>query len=485
MRNHNPVIFISHASEDRELAELFRELLSNAFRSSFEVESMSQFLLGVDWRKGIDKSLDDTDIFLIIATGREKLSHTFTGYEVGYFRSSQQQRKFIVQEVERLVIPFALGTETPDPVSNIQGISIQLSDQFFLDTSSDSASTADNSGPIVKLLGRLHDIMIQLPGKNHSIDSRSAFERYQKEARVFYDSIMKLMSTLPASTEFPKTRLTIRLPAGVASQDFEISDRALVRCDGPTQAILQGEQVSRLVPWSDFAKRLGDDPIRSMWSDAIESLVRSSSTGSFVDSDQHVLSTDSTKVFSLFAAQSVTYHDKSRELSVFVMESLQPKDEGDPFTTFLGQAIGVALRYRSLFLETTSPYSPTRFQFCQPVQLKPKIKAMLRELRLLLKQSQEAHLGGEQYLARMYGYGEPNNTDTMGEYLHTRDTWVTQKAGLLDAATSALSETIDRGPLYEKFITVLKGFCEQTREMNKSYTTRVLKQLESELEAGE
>jgi hypothetical protein len=482
MRNQHLVIFISHASEDRQLADLFRDLLGSLFNYSIEVASMSRFPLGSNWRASIDTSLDEADIFLIIATGREKLSHSFTGYEVGYFRSSLQRRRWIDQELERLVLPFTLGAETPDTVSDMQAINIHTSDAYFLDTASDSASTPNNDSPIVRLLLRIHDIVRKLQKVDDSAATQmGAVARFQEKAKDFYKEIKNLMSTLPDSTEYPKTRLTIRLPAGVSLQDFDISDRVSVKCDGPTQAILQGVQGSSLVPWPDFAKRLGDDTIQSMWSDAIESLVRSSSSGSFADSDQHVLSADWQKVFSLFAAKSVTFYDQSRELTVYVVETLRPKEVGDPFTTFLGKAIDVALRYRSLFLENLSPYSPRCFQYYQSREFKPNIKEMLRELRMLFKQSQEAHLGDAQYLARIYD----GNNDTVNEFLRTRDTWLTQKSSLLLAAASALSETTDRGPLHGKFITVLTEFCEQAREMNKLYTNRILKQLASELGAGQ
>src|SRR5438046_3162616 len=89
------VIFLSYASEDQKLATTIANKLTSAFGRAVDLRYMSQFQLGVNFRTAIDEALDAADILLVVATGREKLTHTFTGYEVGYFRRSQQTRPFI------------------------------------------------------------------------------------------------------------------------------------------------------------------------------------------------------------------------------------------------------------------------------------------------------------------------------------------------------------------------------------------------------
>jgi hypothetical protein len=89
------VIFLSYATEDQQLATTIANKLSSAFGRAVDLRYMSKFELGVNFRITIDQALDAADILLVIATGREKLSHTFTGYEVGYFRRSQQTRPYV------------------------------------------------------------------------------------------------------------------------------------------------------------------------------------------------------------------------------------------------------------------------------------------------------------------------------------------------------------------------------------------------------
>ncbi len=154
--------FISYASEDKQLANAFCELLLDAFPYVIKLKMMSDFPLGINYRTMIDQSLDEADILLIVATGHEKLSHTFTGYEVGYFRKSQQAKKNIDGNIKRLIIPIAIFTEIPATISDIQGIGIALDDRFFLDIGSAGSITHGKDGPIYKLLLRIDSILTKL-----------------------------------------------------------------------------------------------------------------------------------------------------------------------------------------------------------------------------------------------------------------------------------------------------------------------------------
>ena len=76
-------IFISYATEDAVLAQAINGELKNVFcdvmiRTTLDTE----LKLGVDWRRRLEEALQCADILLIVATGRQKLSHSYTGFEV-------------------------------------------------------------------------------------------------------------------------------------------------------------------------------------------------------------------------------------------------------------------------------------------------------------------------------------------------------------------------------------------------------------------
>jgi hypothetical protein len=47
----------------------------------------------VDWRTRLEEALSDADVLLIVATGRQKLSHSYTGFEVGFFSVEARPRE--------------------------------------------------------------------------------------------------------------------------------------------------------------------------------------------------------------------------------------------------------------------------------------------------------------------------------------------------------------------------------------------------------
>jgi hypothetical protein len=118
-------IFISYAHEDRELVTSIDSLL----RETFEFAPLSiyrdiEIKEGQNWAKQIDTALQETDILLVIFTERMKMSHSYTGYEIGYFNRSIQQRRKGSAGFDRIYIPFCIGADVPDTMHDIQGISI-------------------------------------------------------------------------------------------------------------------------------------------------------------------------------------------------------------------------------------------------------------------------------------------------------------------------------------------------------------------------
>jgi TIR domain len=87
-------VFISYASEDAVLAQAINAELKTAFSQAIIRTTLdSEIKLGVDWRTRLEEALSDADVLLIVATGRQKLSHSYTGFEVGFFSASKRDRE--------------------------------------------------------------------------------------------------------------------------------------------------------------------------------------------------------------------------------------------------------------------------------------------------------------------------------------------------------------------------------------------------------
>lgn len=476
-------VFLSYVSEDQKFAESIADRLINSFKRAVDLKYMSQFQLGVNFRNLIDQALDGADILLVIATGHEKLSHSFTGYEVGYFRRSQQTRKYIDEQlgVERLIIPIAMFADIPATLSDIEGIGIAETDWFLFNPDTAGRGASEKEDPFFELLVRIDRILDKLDPVERTADQQlKVYDDYRDESKSFYQDLVKVMSSLPLRREFPKTQLTLRLPADFTSKDIEIEDRVMLACYGPTAGMFEQEQSEQWVLWSEFSKRIGPDEIALTWNDALLSLVASTLAGDFANSDPLVFSFDQKKLFRLFVSKSTTFFDRTRELDIYVVEVLRYKDVGDPFTTYLGKAIAIALRYRSLFLEGNSPYGPITVRFWRKEEWKPMMKEMLRELRLLLMQSQEAGLGVRRHMIELYGSDE----NSVENVLAMIKTWSEQKAALYKSVGAVLAEPEPTEAMFDMFLDTIEAFCTQTKSINASFTTRALQQLDGALKAG-
>ncbi len=120
-------VFISYSSEDRDLATAIAEELRRAFSPAILKLTIDvEFSLGANWRDRLRADLETTDILLVVATGKQKVSHSFTGFEVGYFEGSiehaPKMANFPTQD--RLMIPIAVFTKTPETMSDIQALQI-------------------------------------------------------------------------------------------------------------------------------------------------------------------------------------------------------------------------------------------------------------------------------------------------------------------------------------------------------------------------
>lgn len=466
------VIFLSYATEDQQLANTIKEKLNSAFGMTVDIRYMSNFELGSNFRTTIDQALDAADILIVIATGRGKLSHTFTGYEVGYFRHSQQTRRYIDDndKAERLIIPVAIFADTPATISEIEGIGIGQADRFFFELA-DGKLTGQKEDPFLQLLDRIDGILEKLdPAPRSNAQRRQAFDKYEEESCKFYAEISELMSTLPLDQQTPKTKIIVKLSPNYAPPDVGIDDNISFSQTGPTTGIFSKTPSTGFQQWKDFMTCIGPEEIALTWGDALTNLISSAVTGDFSHGDEIVFSHDRKKAFRLFVSQSVLYFDKSQTLDIYVMPILKLDDVGDPKTTYLSKGLAAGLRYRALFLEPTSPFAPAMVKLGQPSEFRTTVSKLLRELRLLLVRSDEAKLSQRDNIVWLFGAEDESINDVLG----MTELWDEQKELLYDAAEKALASSVPDKDQRESFVKVLGEFCEKTRSINTVWLRKVM-----------
>ncbi|MBR1273220.1 toll/interleukin-1 receptor domain-containing protein [Bradyrhizobium sp. AUGA SZCCT0283] len=474
-------VFISYSSEDRDLATAIAEELRRAFNPTILKLTIDvEFSLGSNWRERLKADLDDTDILLVVATGKQKVSHSFTGFEVGYFDASishsPKMEHFPTQD--RIMIPIAVFTKTPETMSDIQALQINAPfEPMVVDPAAlkNPASPAGGTNiamkktPIFKLFKRIQGII------NHSIQlSEEELEAFNAQ---LLESSARLLNVIHLELQkrvyqenFPERKIVVRtsLAAGRPGHVDALSD-ATVEFFGRFDSFGFQTPQGGPVPWSQFAENIGEEDIARCWTSTIQMLVSAAMRGDFRDNRQVVTSQEKDRAFRMFVARSVIYYSGVREFHIYIVE-IRYKDYGDPTTTMLLKAISIGLQYRFMFLEgKTSEFSPNSFNATLQPGLRGKIAEMIQQLDYLLWYSQDAGLNEPESILQILGDLPTGEIDRKSRI------WEEQKSKLYAAAHKMLA-TDDAQLLQNKveFVTVLQAFCDSTRVLNEDFTSKVL-----------
>jgi hypothetical protein len=479
-------IFLSYASEDQVIADAVADMIRKGFYDKFDITMMSEFPVGINWRSKIDDSIVVTDIMIAIATGRLKPGHSFTGYEIGSFMMSKRinPNMRVGSNLPRRMIPFATLDRTPSTVNDFEGIDIDPQSLHTVrfdpsDTvaevrnlSTDGSDTATKA--VVKLLNDIQDLVNDVfpgSGTTHS-ESQNRVEFFNTLAKDLCRQIFDDISNREMTVSIPKSKLIIRVqPTTLPGQDM--LKTATVETQGPCYDSFGLHQENQAFDWSGFLNLATVDGISYSWNEAFRSLLISSSTSEFVENNT-ILSFDGKKAFRIFVARVTTLFSGVREYQVYVIPLLRPKDYGDPQTSALLRALQVSLGYRFMFLEATSPFSPTIMRATQLADFQSAVSTMQNSLNLLLQAADDSGLGNPGMVVSLLG------VDGIEDVYAS---WDAEKKKLNDAVERILAESPD-DTIKSMFVVRLATFCDCTRELNKRYTASVMTKLQAYISAG-
>jgi len=479
-------IFISYATEDETLARAISDELRKAFGpTTLKVLIAAEFGLGTAWRQTIEDDLDSTDILLIVATGLQKLSHSFTGFEVGYFKGSKRFRPRMTHfESDRFIIPIAIATNIPDPVVDIQSLQLDgpldlltveqgmlKNQQKFLDT----VGYASNKNPLLKLFKRIQSVITSSVSFNDE-ELASFDQQIRESSRRLHEMIFAELRKRISTENFPERKIIVRVEANpretlggdpLSGATIEFLGRSVEVFGFETPA--RGE-----LPCETFLASIGSERIAANWGDIIRSLVLAARRGDFRENRRLIASPDKSRFFRIFVARSVLYYSGVNEIHIWAVE-VKSRDYGDPGTTMLLKAISVGLQYRFMFLEPNSEFSPAAFSLTMVDSFREKVSDLIQELDFLLWMSKDAGLSEPESLLRIYG-----DTLKRGELDQKAVLWEQGRSELNSAAYAVLGALSNQEVASKKaeFVDVLKTFCESTREMNRDYTARTLHAVE-------
>ena len=470
-------IFISYATEDKDLAAAVENILRVTFAfASLEVWRDAEIKLGANWVTAIDAALETTDVLLVLFTERMKASHSYTGYEIGYFNKSKQQRPQN-NGLDRIYIPLCVGAEIPETMHYIQGIKIEKDDVVKIIKTSDSDLKAKQLGkghPLYQLLDRISNLVAPDSEKRDDVAKLIA-----SSAHDLYKSIHEYLENRISSETFPERKIVIRADAtpGVGDDGADLTKSTFEFVGKSFDIFGVPESASREFTWEELGARLEEPAttymqgLRRLVGDVIQK------TG-----ENYFAVTTKTrdKAFRLFVSKISSFVNKKTEIHIYFVE-MRSKRYGDQLTTKLLEAISVGLRFRFLVLEEASEFRADRLGYVtmEEKDLKPKVNELLVQMDLIMRDADAANLRDPDFLELIWGKGDDSEEVVKGML----DTWTKARDDLYATARAILS--VDTTPFAQrksKFIAALKQFANLTEEMNREYTSRTMAILQATIE---
>jgi hypothetical protein len=479
-------LFISYSSEDQQIADVLKLTLRSAFRDDIAIIMMSEFATGLNWKGIIEQSISDTDVMIVVATGRLKPSHSFTGYEVGAFKQSvfAQPNTTKWPSLQRRMIPFAVLAQVPDTINEFEGINIDQSS--LRDVRFDATSLDDNlrrlqaeqrdSRP--NSLKFLLDIQSMLDERDR--DVRRSIDEEQDRIKILTGvatemakQVIGLILNREKSSYRPKAKLIIRTCSGGAKlgRRISITDLSIELIGDFSKIFGPCNQSSTRHTWQELTANVPFD-VSLQWQKALQAVIASQQNSEYLD-DNTIISFDSRQLYRIITSAIVTYYDDTVEYQVYVVGVLRERDCGDPKTSLMLHAVEVSLGYRFLFLENNSLFSPEIFAATAPDELMKSTSDMVDYLTLLLLKAEQYQLSNPQNLLLILG------NDASDQIQKNYAIWDQAKNSLYASAKTILSKkdvtTSDRAAL----ISAVSEFKKQTVDMNRYYTSAVISKLQT------
>lgn len=492
-------IFISYTNEDSALASAIHRCLTNAFlQADLRVDLMKEFRPGTEWRAEIDDSLSNADLLLLVYTGQLKPSHSWTGYEVGFFSSEIKKRRTRFPDVPREIVPINFLRAREATTEIIEGIEFSAaevtrpditlsqlaenSDRFL--ASITQGQQGDAGDQLFRLLQKIADsveICTHRPTRDKEREQRDG--RIQGEVTKLYKELHSILRHRPKDDTGLQNKIIVSLTSEDSAALEKADFNATIEFQNQAQDVFHlsdsfvSNHEGKRMTWADFQAAVlarNESQLASLWLANLKELVRTTSTSQFVDNDLLIPSWDQSKTYRAVVTRRVRFFSGRVDIHIYLFELFKREDYGDRRTSIYLNAVAIACRYRSLFLEPKSQFSPQWMKPYRGNKLRNQVMKMLRELDLIHQDSVRTGLNSAEGLAEIYGIeGVELLSQSSGDWVEA-ERLLREKAALLiqgndEAAINAAK------PEFEQ---QLVRFCKTTNEVNVDYLNRSLKKLE-------
>ena len=383
-------IFISYASEDREIALALGDILQRALGDVFAEINIDKWFLqaGSEFKRQIEAKLERTNILIIINTGSEKPSHSWTGWEVGYFE------RIMRSSPDRQIVPLYLDS-APTVVASTQGLSLGIARaSLYLDPEEfDRRNTVLDDDPTCQFLERLQekvDEIRELGGYPEAI--RRTDQEPTACVQALRSRVFRFSCTTIEDTIRPQRQLLIKTTGSALQTSIpEIPrDAELVPLgSGSPMSIFGLNNVE--MNWETFLRLTTDRKYAASWKQALTSVVMSFVPDKInVDNSQIVISDDERASCRIILTSVAKFYDDRRELNLYLVDALSRSEFGSRSTTVLLKGLQLVCHFRFMFLERDSEFSGNSILATPLARLPDLAQRLVREINLLGRDAREA-----------------------------------------------------------------------------------------------
>lgn len=385
-------LFISYASEDTVIAVAVAKGLREALGDVFGEVNMDKWFLqaGDVFKKELEAKLEKTDELVIVYTGTEKPSHSYPGWEVGYFEGVKRNYP------DRKIVPLFLQ-KLPATAEDVQGVSLNIPrDQLQLAVEEFSTQNqVDEDDPMCRWIRDLQEKVQRIREEGHypKAPLREEQDPVICVKKIRLAVFLHLKTTIETVLK-PQKQITIKttgVALGDGTDDLPTDAVLIPQGEGSPMRDIFGLSDAEMT-WQKFLEQVSGDHKES-WRQAITSVVTSSLTDSInVDNRQIILSHDELKTYRVILTTATRFYDDRREFNLYFVETYRQHEYGDEETTMLLKGLELVCRYRFMFLEDLSEFSSDNI-LATPIDRFPSTAAkLLRELNLTRKDTRNAGL---------------------------------------------------------------------------------------------
>jgi hypothetical protein len=491
-------VFLSYAREDTDILEAvtcaFEGLRQKAYQHLnifFDTKSIN---VGEVFDDKIRAALRAADYLVILYTGRYKRSHSYTGFEVGYFASvmdEEAQTSASGKSSRQLVAMYI--DEPPGTMQGVQGIDLTIPIQ---DLNADREAymaqvrTKVNDDPLTRFFDDVGaKVESRLPEGMVDKDTlaRERIERIQAVRElvpVLRGAMYDCLSRRVARHTIEQRLITFELPKGSAKEaEEEIPNDAVLTQESRAFELFGIHLDESTMTWKRFKERIlsTSGTSKHLAVKAIERAFVSAVSPSITrDNEQIIRGIADNNIYRIVVTRHYDYYDGRKVLNMYLIESLQPSIFGDEDTSIILGFIDIAAKYRFMFVEDRSPFSLMAFRLEKnrlektPKQLQEKVRALIRELLLLEDESRVLHLDTPRAVA-VYAKGL-----SLSEVIELQQKWLGGREKLIEAADTLLHtepESDTFAELFEAWLSALEHFTDISKHVNSTVALQALESL--------